>query len=292
MLPDAADRDVKILASDIDPNVVAEGREGVYEDTEIASVPPAERSRSTSSAAPSSSGKRSEVNDELRRLVTFRELNLIGHWPMKGPFDVIFCRNVVIYFDEDTQAKIWSRFAPLLDAARAALHRSFGAPERPGSAALRQRRHHDLSTHRRTGVRRSRVLVVDDSASMRQLIASVLNAAPDIEVVGQAADPLEAREAIKALNPDVVTLDVEMPNMNGLDFPREADAAAPDTRDHGVEPYAARRRHHRQGVADRRDRLHHQACAGRPGTVRRPLRQGSAGGRAAQPAEPLARSQR
>ncbi len=67
-------------------------------------------------------------------------------------------------------------------------------------------------------MKKSRVLVVDDSASMRQLIASVLNSAPDIEVVGQAADPLEAREAIKALNPDVVTLDVEMPNMNGLDF--------------------------------------------------------------------------
>ena len=67
-------------------------------------------------------------------------------------------------------------------------------------------------------MRKNRVLIVDDSASMRALIASVLNAAPDIEVVGQAADPLEARQAIKALNPDVVTLDVEMPNMNGIDF--------------------------------------------------------------------------
>ncbi len=67
-------------------------------------------------------------------------------------------------------------------------------------------------------MRKSRVLVVDDSASMRQLIASVLDAAPDIEVVGEACDPLEAREAIKLLNPDVITLDVEMPNMNGLDF--------------------------------------------------------------------------
>ncbi len=67
-------------------------------------------------------------------------------------------------------------------------------------------------------MRKNRILIVDDSASMRQLIASVLNSAPDIEVVGEAADPLEAREAIKALNPDVVTLDVEMPNMNGIDF--------------------------------------------------------------------------
>ena len=63
-----------------------------------------------------------------------------------------------------------------------------------------------------------RVLVVDDSATMRGLIAATLASDPAIEVVGQAQDPLQAREAIKALNPDVVTLDVEMPNMNGLDF--------------------------------------------------------------------------
>ena len=63
-----------------------------------------------------------------------------------------------------------------------------------------------------------RVLIVDDSATMRSLIAAALRKDPDIDVVGQAGDPLEAREAIKALNPDVITLDVEMPNMNGLDF--------------------------------------------------------------------------
>ncbi len=63
-----------------------------------------------------------------------------------------------------------------------------------------------------------RVLVVDDSATMRRLISAALGADPELEVVGEAGDPLEAREAIKALNPDVITLDVEMPNMNGLDF--------------------------------------------------------------------------
>jgi two-component system chemotaxis response regulator CheB len=63
-----------------------------------------------------------------------------------------------------------------------------------------------------------RVLVVDDSATMRMLIRQALSADPAIEVVGEAGDPLQAREAIKALSPDVLTLDVEMPNMNGLDF--------------------------------------------------------------------------
>jgi len=62
------------------------------------------------------------------------------------------------------------------------------------------------------------VLVVDDSPTMRGLISAALRRDPMIEVVGTAADPLEAREAIKRLNPDVITLDVEMPNMNGLEF--------------------------------------------------------------------------
>lgn len=63
-----------------------------------------------------------------------------------------------------------------------------------------------------------KVLIVDDSATMRELIAAALMQEPSIEVVGRAADPLEARAAIKALSPDVVTLDIEMPNMNGLEF--------------------------------------------------------------------------
>jgi len=63
-----------------------------------------------------------------------------------------------------------------------------------------------------------RVLIVDDSATMRALIAAALSSDPELEVVGEAADPLQARQAIKDLNPDVITLDVEMPNMNGLEF--------------------------------------------------------------------------
>ena len=63
-----------------------------------------------------------------------------------------------------------------------------------------------------------RVLVVDNSATMRALISAVLSRDPAIEIVGQAADPMQAREAIKAFNPDVMTLDVEMPKMDGLAF--------------------------------------------------------------------------
>jgi two-component system chemotaxis response regulator CheB len=63
-----------------------------------------------------------------------------------------------------------------------------------------------------------KVLIVDDSALMRALLTEIINGAPDLEVVGAAPDPIAAREMIKTLNPDVLTLDVEMPRMDGLDF--------------------------------------------------------------------------
>lgn len=112
-LPEAANLDVKILATDIDPNMVAEGRAGIYREEAITPVPLDLRRRWFKKAGQD----RWEVADELRSLVSFRELNLIGDWPMKGKFDVIFCRNVVIYFDEPTQERIWSRFAPMLEPA-------------------------------------------------------------------------------------------------------------------------------------------------------------------------------
>jgi two-component system chemotaxis response regulator CheB len=65
---------------------------------------------------------------------------------------------------------------------------------------------------------RVRVLVVDDSPTIRGIIIATLQGDPDIEVVGGAGDPIEAREAIKTLNPDVITLDVEMPRMSGIEF--------------------------------------------------------------------------
>ena len=67
-------------------------------------------------------------------------------------------------------------------------------------------------------MKKTRVLVVDDSALIRKLLSEVINSQPDMETIGAAPDPLVAREMIRELNPDVLTLDVEMPKMDGLDF--------------------------------------------------------------------------
>jgi two-component system chemotaxis response regulator CheB len=65
-----------------------------------------------------------------------------------------------------------------------------------------------------------RVLIIDDSPLIRDVLTEILNSSPDIDVVGTAEDPLIAREMIKQLNPDVLTLDIEMPRMDGITFLR------------------------------------------------------------------------
>jgi chemotaxis protein methyltransferase CheR len=112
VLPEAADLDVRILATDIDPNMVADGHAGIYSEELLSPVPAAGRKHFLPIAGQPGMYT---ADDTLRRLVAFRELNLIGDWPMKGRFDVIFCRNVVIYFDDATQERIWNRFVPIMN---------------------------------------------------------------------------------------------------------------------------------------------------------------------------------
>ena len=113
LLPNAADHDIRILATDIDPNMIAEGSDGVYAESIVNAVPNELRRRWFRPV--DGGGNRYAVSDEMRKLVAFRQMNLNGQWPMKGKFDAIFCRNVVIYFDEATQFTLWSRIAPYLE---------------------------------------------------------------------------------------------------------------------------------------------------------------------------------
>jgi chemotaxis protein methyltransferase CheR len=111
VIPDAASLDVRILATDIDPNMIAAGKAGEYSDDVMRAVPSDLRDKYF---APVGNSQNWVVGDKLSELVAFRELNLVGQWPMKGRFDAIFCRNVVIYFEEKTQQEIWKRFVPCL----------------------------------------------------------------------------------------------------------------------------------------------------------------------------------
>jgi chemotaxis protein methyltransferase CheR len=112
LAPNVVNLDIKVLATDIDPNMVAFGERGIYPTKALANAPANLRDRWFRAARGDAGELRAA--DELRRLVAFKQLNLIGSWPMKGRFQAIFCRNVVIYFDQPTQAKLWSRFGSAL----------------------------------------------------------------------------------------------------------------------------------------------------------------------------------
>ncbi len=104
--------DTKLLATDLDSNVLAHGKRGVYGHDRFAGMSGNRVSRFFDEVRDGKDNKLSASGD-LRSLVTFKQLNLMHEWPMKGPFDAIFCRNVIIYFDKDTQRALFERMAGL-----------------------------------------------------------------------------------------------------------------------------------------------------------------------------------
>jgi chemotaxis protein methyltransferase CheR len=106
--------DVRILATDVDTNVLAEAEQGIYPLERLERLPSGFARRFFLKGGGGNSGS-AKVRPEVRALVRFRQLNLLEeNWPIRGPLDAIFCRNVMIYFDKPTQRKILERFAPLL----------------------------------------------------------------------------------------------------------------------------------------------------------------------------------
>jgi chemotaxis protein methyltransferase CheR len=109
--PDARKLDIKVLATDIDPKIVSKAKSGLFRQEKKVEIPESlARHLKPSTVNP----EFDEADDVLKNLITFGELNLISDWPFSGPFDVIFCRNVAIYFDQDTQRRLWKRFSDLL----------------------------------------------------------------------------------------------------------------------------------------------------------------------------------
>jgi chemotaxis protein methyltransferase CheR len=109
-MPDLAAWDARILATDIDTDMVATAAAGRYGCDRTRAIPPELRRRHVRRLDATAE----EMGPELKRLITFKPLNLLDAWPMRGPFDAIFCRNVVIYFDKPTQRELFARFAQML----------------------------------------------------------------------------------------------------------------------------------------------------------------------------------
>lgn len=113
VLPASPRYDFKILATDIDSDVVAAATTGIYPLDRMSSVSQERLKRFFQKGGGDHQGS-AVAKPELKSSITFRTLNLLHAWPMKGPFDVIFCRNVMIYFDQPTREKLVNRFSELL----------------------------------------------------------------------------------------------------------------------------------------------------------------------------------
>ena len=112
-IPDIDRWDVRILATDISSKILAIAREAVYAEQTVEDIPP-QLLRKYFTCIQTPGARAYRVNENVRAMVRLGHLNLMEPWPMKGPFDVISCRNVMIYFDKATQQDLVQRFWKLL----------------------------------------------------------------------------------------------------------------------------------------------------------------------------------
>jgi chemotaxis protein methyltransferase CheR len=145
--PDAVNHDARILATDVDRKVLATAEEGTYGEAQMEGLTSELRRRFIE---PAGAGQ-FRVVAAVRKLISFRQLNLVESWPMQGQFQAIFCRNVVIYFDEPTQQTLWQKFVPLM-TADGALY--IGHSERVTGPAVALLRSEGVSSYRRAGTAR------------------------------------------------------------------------------------------------------------------------------------------
>lgn len=105
--------DIKILASDIDYEMVEHASKGVYKEERVTGLDKKHLRKYIKKGKGAADGM-VKVNQSLIDMITFKQLNLLNDWPFKGPFDFMFCRNVVIYFNKETQRELFDRYADIL----------------------------------------------------------------------------------------------------------------------------------------------------------------------------------
>ncbi len=114
-LPDWQKLDIKILATDLDTDVLQRAAAGIYAEDRVRGLAP-RRLSTFFKPVQEKTREAYRFDPQLAGLISFRQLNLMNPLPMRGPIDAIFCRNVIIYFDKDTQRELFTRIAPLQSA--------------------------------------------------------------------------------------------------------------------------------------------------------------------------------
>ena len=134
----------RILAIDLDTNVLKTARSGTYREADTHNIPPSLKERFLVEGSEYGDVGRAVMHPDLKKLISFKRLNLLEDWPFAGPFDAIFCRNVMIYFDGETRRKLVEGYH---DKLRPDGFLYIGHSE--SLAATDQFKLHDLTVHRR-----------------------------------------------------------------------------------------------------------------------------------------------
>lgn len=237
----------RILASDIDTQALAHASNGVYA-RELAKTIPEQYHRRALSFGVGESAAWFKINDKIHKTIQFQAHNLINKKkPIPGRFDIIFCRNVFIYFAAPTIEKIvndlyevaadnaallighseslqnlkqtWKYVAPSTftkdtQLAPAKAQPADAAP-RPHLADVKKIDSPAIKSAEPAVNRRVRVLIVDDSPTITRLLSKIFQSDPGIEVLREINRPREVESALRDLKPDVMTLDINMPDMDG-----------------------------------------------------------------------------
>ncbi len=218
--------DYSILATDLSTDVLRVAKRGIFSAAMIEPVDQERRKRYVMEPRDPARGE-VRIHPKLRAKVGFARLNLMDtSYGVGDAMQVIFCRNVLIYFDKKTQEKVLTRLCDKL-VPGGYLYVGHSETITGFRAARAAGGKYRLSEGLTAMAKKIRVLVVDDSASVRQALTQVLEAMGDIEVMGVASDPFVAARRIQEEVPDVVTLDVEMPKMDGITFLRKLMAQHP-----------------------------------------------------------------
>ena len=250
--------DFRILATDIDTAVLPKAETGIYPESELSGLA-AER------AALFERGARRlacVVPKAARRHVSFKPLNLMAPWPMQGPFDAVFCRNVTIYFDKVTQSRVFARLGAILAPGGFLYigHSENLAGSHDGFRLVGKTIYQAIGQGRREERRMSiKVLVVDDSAVMREVLSRMLAREGDITVVGTADDPLDARVKIKELHPGRRHARHRDARHERARLPRPADAAPSAAGGDGLDADHQERERDAAGARARRRRFRRQS---------------------------------
>jgi two-component system chemotaxis response regulator CheB len=229
----------EILASDIDTKVLAVAQNGVYANSRLHEIPMDYVEQAIVKGQREVKGW-FKIRKPIAERVRFTRINLVEtNFFGLGQFDIIFCRNVFIYFQQETIQEIirgfsqvlnkdgllilghsesvrlppaiWSTQGPSIYKKRAATVSTAKTPPVQGRVSQLER----FTGHKK------KVLIVDDSLTIRQLLSTAFSQSDRLEVVGALGDPRDVESAIQKLKPDVITLDLKMPHMDGCQLLQE-----------------------------------------------------------------------